>query len=45
MDDDEDEILIAVTRDELADQGLDEDSIDESISAMRDQGMFRAPRF
>lgn len=43
--DDEDEILVAVTRDELRDCGLDDDEIAESISAMRDQGMFRAPLY
>ena len=38
-----DEILEAVARDELRDQGLDEDSIDEAIAAMRGQGMFDVP--
>jgi len=35
-----DEILEAVVRDELQDLGLDEDSIAESLSAMRDAGGF-----
>ena len=35
-----DEILEAVIRDELRDQGLDEDSVAASIAVMRDEGMF-----
>lgn len=38
-----DEILEAVVRDELRDQGLDEDSIQESILAMRDAGVLDVP--
>lgn len=38
-----DEILEAVTRGELLEQGLDEDSADEAIATMRDQGMFNVP--
>jgi hypothetical protein len=38
-----DEILEAVVRDELRDLGLDEDSVDESLATMRDQGMFDVP--
>lgn len=38
-----DEILEAVTRAELLEQGLDEDSADEAIATMRDQGMFDVP--
>ena len=40
-----DEILEACARDELRDQGLDEDSVDESIAAMRDAGMFDVPEW
>jgi hypothetical protein len=38
-----DEILEAVTRDELRDLGLDDDEIAESLAAMRDEGMFDVP--
>jgi hypothetical protein len=38
-----DEILEAVTCDELRELGLDEDSADEAIATMRDQGMFDVP--
>ena len=38
-----DEVLKACVRDELRDLGLDEDSVDESLAAMRDQGMFDVP--
>lgn len=38
-----DEILEAEVRDQLRDQGLDEDSVAESLAAMRDQGMFDVP--
>jgi predicted GNAT family acetyltransferase len=38
-----DEVLEAVVRDELRDQGLDEDSVHEAIAAMRDEGMFTVP--
>jgi predicted GNAT family acetyltransferase len=38
-----DEILEAVVRDELRDQGLDEDEVAESLATMRDQGMFDVP--
>ena len=38
-----DEILEAVVRDELRDQGLDEDSVDEALATMRDRGMFDVP--
>jgi hypothetical protein len=38
-----DEVLEAVVRDELLAQGLDEDSADEAIVTMRDQGMFDVP--
>jgi hypothetical protein len=36
----DDEILEAEVRDQLRDLGTDEDSIDEAIAAMRDEGMF-----
>jgi hypothetical protein len=35
-----DEILEAEVRDQLADQGLDEDSVRESLAVMRDEGLF-----
>jgi len=38
-----DEILEAVVRDQLHDQGLDEESIDEAIAVMREEGMFDVP--
>ena len=38
-----DEILEAEVRDQLRDQGADDDSIDEAIAAMRDEGMFDVP--
>jgi hypothetical protein len=38
-----DEILEAVVRDELRGLGVDEDSVGESLAAMRDQGMFGYP--
>jgi len=38
-----DEILEAVVRDELRDQGLDEDEVAESIAAMKDAGMLDVP--
>jgi hypothetical protein len=38
-----DEILEVVVRDELLDQGLDEDSTDEAIAVMGDEGMFGMP--
>jgi predicted GNAT family acetyltransferase len=38
-----DEILEAVVRDELRDQGLDDDSVDEALAAMRENGMFDVP--
>jgi hypothetical protein len=40
-----DEILEAVTRDQLRDEGLDEDSVDEALAVMRDQGMFDVPEW
>lgn len=40
-----DEILEAVVRDELRDLGLDEDTVAESLAAMRDQGMFDVPEW
>ncbi len=40
---DRDEILMAEVRDQLHDQGLDEESIDEAIAVMRDEGMFDVP--
>jgi hypothetical protein len=38
-----DEILEAEVRDQLRDQGLDEDEVNEAIWVMRDQGMFDVP--
>jgi hypothetical protein len=38
-----DEILEAVTRDELRDLGMCEYEIDDAIATMRDQGMFDVP--
>jgi hypothetical protein len=38
-----DEILEAEVRDQLRDQGLDDDSIAESLAVMRDEGMFDVP--
>ena len=38
-----DEILEVEVRDQLRDQGLDEDSVAESIAVMRDEGIFDAP--
>ena len=35
-----DEILEAEVREQLTDQGLDEDSVRESLAVMRDEGMF-----
>ena len=35
-----DEILEACARDELLDLGMDEDSAEEAIAVMRDEGMF-----
>lgn len=35
-----DEVLEAEVRDQLGDQGIDEDSADEAMAAMRDEGMF-----
>ena len=35
-----DEILEACARDELLDLGMDEDSVEEAIAVMRDEGMF-----
>ncbi len=35
-----DEILEACARDELEALGMDEDSVDESLATMRDEGMF-----
>lgn len=40
-----DEILEAVVRDELRDTGADEDSVEESLTAMRDAGMFEVPEW
>lgn len=37
----DDDILIAEIRDQLRDQGLDDDSVDFQIAEMQDQGMFR----
>ena len=37
-----DEILEA-SRDELLDLGMDEDSVEEAIAVMRDEGMFDVP--
>jgi len=34
-----DEILEACARDELLDLGMDEDSVEEAIAVMRDEGM------
>lgn len=39
----EDEVLIACVRDQLRDEGLDEDSIDMQIEDMRDAGFFSIP--
>ena len=38
-----DEILEACARDELLDLGRDEDSVEEAIAVMRDEGMFDVP--
>jgi len=38
-----DEILEQEAREQLQEQGLDEDSVAESIAVMRDQGMFDVP--
>lgn len=38
-----DEVLEAEVRDQLRDQGIDDDSIDESIAVMRDEGVFGVP--
>lgn len=38
-----DETLAAEVRDQLRDQGLDEDAVEESIAAMRDAGMLDVP--
>lgn len=40
-----DEILEAEARDQLRDQGLDEDSVDESLAVMRERGMFDVPEW
>lgn len=40
-----DEVLIAELRDQLRDQGLDEDTIDIQIADMTDQGMFEVPQW
>jgi hypothetical protein len=39
----DDEVLEAEVRDQLRDLGTDEESVDEAIAAMRDQGMFAVP--
>ena len=38
-----DEILEQEAREQLRDQGLDEDSVDEALVVMRDEGMFDVP--
>jgi len=38
-----DEILEQEAREQLCDQGLDEESVAESIAVMRDEGMFDVP--
>lgn len=38
-----DEILEVEAREQLRDQGLDDDSIDEAVAVMRDEGMFTVP--
>ena len=38
-----DEILEACARDELLGLGMDEDSADEALATMRDEGMFDVP--
>ena len=38
-----DEILEQEAREQLQEQGFDEDSVAESIAVMRDQGMFDVP--
>ena len=40
-----DEILAACVRDELRDLGMDEDSVDEALATMRDQGRFDVPEW
>lgn len=39
----DDEVLEAEAREQLRDLGIDEDSIDEAVAVMRDQGMFAVP--
>ena len=38
-----DEILQACARDEMLDLVMDEDSVEEAIAVMRDEGMFDVP--
>ena len=38
-----DEVLEAELRDQLRDQGLDEDSTDMTITTMNDEGLFDVP--
>ncbi len=38
-----DEILEQEAREQLREQGLDEDSVDEALAVMRDEGMFDVP--
>ncbi len=38
-----DEILEQEAREQLRDQGLDEDSVSEALAVMRDEGMFDVP--
>jgi hypothetical protein len=40
-----DEVLEAEVRDQLRDQGLDEDGIDMTIVVMRDEGIFDVPEY
>jgi hypothetical protein len=40
-----DETLEAEVADQLRDQGLDDDSVDESLAVMRDSGMFDVPEW
>jgi hypothetical protein len=39
----DDETLIATVKDQLRDEGLDEESIDVQIEDMRDAGFFKIP--
>ena len=40
---DTDEVLEAEVRDQLRDQGLDDDGAEMALAAMRDEGMFDVP--